>query len=326
LRIIAQDNGIMIDEKKYNFIDVANDNLNDGLDSYSYNLTSSLVIHIKVEDLDDNEPEFSSSYRFNQSTFDRNISDTLEKESTLAILPLALDRDTFEQNTRVKYYILDGNQDRKFDLNETSGELTLNEELDFKLVNRYEIIVRASSKFSLGDLKRMDLNETPNSLLRVILNIVKDKLVIEFDEPNYYVSLKLNASKVNSDSLMHTMNMRKLNGNLKTGLGNNVSDLIDFYMKYDEENLKLFEKSDSSVFFARAHLKQRKLNRIVKFNIDMVQLIRANELASIKLSRDNLVHVIDAQAEDLPSFDDSKYLFLIDGFTGNFAIFLNKYK
>ncbi len=316
----------MIDEKKYNFIDVANDNLNDGLDSYSYNLTSSLVIHIKVEDLDDNEPEFSSSYRFNQSTFDRNISDTLEKESTLAILPLALDRDTFEQNTRVKYYILDGNQDRKFDLNETSGELTLNEELDFKLVNRYEIIVRASSKFSLGDLKRMDLNETPNSLLRVILNIVKDKLVIEFDEPNYYVSLKLNASKVNSDSLMHTMNMRKLNGNLKTGLGNNVSDLIDFYMKYDEENLKLFEKSDSSVFFARAHLKQRKLNRIVKFNIDMVQLIRANELASIKLSRDNLVHVIDAQAEDLPSFDDSKYLFLIDGFTGNFAIFLNKYK
>ena len=309
----------MIDEKKYNFIDVANDNLNDGLDSYSYNLTSSLVIHIKVEDLDDNEPEFSSSYRFNHSTFDRNISDTLEKESTVAIFPLALDRDTYEQNTRVKYFILDGNQDGKFDLNETSGELTLTDELDFKLVNRYEIIVRASSKYSLGDLKHMDLNETPNSLLKVVLNIVKDKLVIEFDEPKYYVSLKFNLSKINSDSLMHAMNMRKLNGNLKTSLGNNASDLIDFYLKYDEDNLKLFERSDSSVFFARAHLKQRKLNRVVRFNIDMVQLIRANELASIKLSKDNMVHVIDAQTENLSSFEDSKHLFLIDGFTGNFT-------
>ena len=320
LRIIAQDTGIMIDEKRFDFLDSSSNTLNDGLDSYVYNLTTSLVIRIKVDDLDDNEPEFSSSYRFNQSTFSRNISDTLEKKSTVTILPLALDRDAYEQNTRVKYFILDGNHDRKFDLNETSAELTLNDELDFKVVNSYELIIRATSKYSLTDLKNTNLNENPNSLIKVVLNVVKDKLVIEFDQSNYYVSLKLNTSTATSDSLRHSMNIRKRdnsNTNLKTSLFNNASDLIDFYMRYDDEKFKLAEQSDSSLFFARAHLMQRKFNRIVRFNIDMLQLIRANEQSSVKLSKDNLVHVIDMQKEHVSFDDDNRHLFFIDSFTGN---------
>ena len=326
LRVIAKDTGIMIDETSHDPLDATSsdslNSLNDNLNSYVFNLSSSLVIHIRVDDLDDNEPEFSSNYRVND-TFTRNVSDTLEKSSTIAVLPLALDRDTYEQNIRVKYYLVDGNHDNKFELNETSGELILIDELDYKVVNKYELTIRATSRYTHTEVKAMSGSENERSVIKVILNIVPDKLVIEFDEQQYYVSLQANTSQLSSEMLMHSINMRKLSTEIGSAANPNFSDVS--HLSYDESYMKRMQQSDLAIFFARAHLKQRKLKRLVKFSVDMLQLIRYNEQSAVKLPSTSLVQVVDLQQAgslDLIKSEQGHFLFSVDVNTGK--IFANK--
>jgi hypothetical protein len=326
LRIIAQDIGIMIDEERNANYFLDGKSLttpNDGLSSYTFNLSSSLIVHIKVDDLDDNEPEFSSAYKLGSTeVFTRNISDTLEVMSTVAILPLALDRDTYKRNTRVKYFIIDGNQDGKFDLNETSGELMLMDELDYKLVNRYQLTIRATSKYTYNELKALNLTQQgeETSTLEVTFNIVKDKLVIEFEEQQYYVSIQLNASKTSNEINTNKLITRKISNDLK----NSMVDQDDNYdLTYDEDYVKRLQKSDLSLFFARAHLKQRKFKRVVKFNVDMLQLIKFSEQSARRLSNQKLVQAVDMQKQsyqDLVKDDNSQILFFIDTNTGKILV------
>ena len=48
------------------------------------------------------------------STRKRNVELKLEVGSTVNVLPLAVDRDTLQQNNRIKYFIIDGNQEGMF--------------------------------------------------------------------------------------------------------------------------------------------------------------------------------------------------------------------
>ena len=145
LRILSVDTGIMVD------LDPSHDNsndsfiLNDLFNSYSLKQTTTLVVRIKIIDLDDNEPRFSSTYA-NGAPFVVNASHTLEVGSTVNVLPLAVDRDTLEQNNRIRYFIIDGNQEGMFELNETSHELKLVKELERKVVDKYVLTVRATSR------------------------------------------------------------------------------------------------------------------------------------------------------------------------------------
>ena len=137
LRILSVDTGSM-DNSNDSFI------LNDLFNAYSLKQTTTLVVRIRIIGLDDNEPKFISIYA-NGAPFVINVSHTLEVGSTVNVLPLAVDRDTLEQNNRIKYFIIDGNQEGMFELNETSHELKLVKELERKVVDKYVLTVRATS-------------------------------------------------------------------------------------------------------------------------------------------------------------------------------------
>ena len=124
LRILSVDTGSMVDLEPSH--DNSNDSfmLNDLFNAYSLKQTTTLVVRIRIIGLDDNEPKFISIYA-NGAPFVINVSHTLEVGSTVNVLPLAVDRDTLEQNKRIKYFIIDGNQEGMFELNETSHELKL---------------------------------------------------------------------------------------------------------------------------------------------------------------------------------------------------------
>ncbi len=136
LRVKCTDNGVMLPES----IVVAQ--LIDGIrvfGEYPMALTSMIDIRVVVVDLDDNEPEFG------QFIINKNVSDNMQVgsvihlDSTVAFLPLALDRDTLAENTNISYFIVGGNTEEKFSLNKITGELKLIEELERSLTNSYTL-------------------------------------------------------------------------------------------------------------------------------------------------------------------------------------------
>ena len=282
LRIICTDqNGIMVDLPNIDAtISLFNStSLNDSVNAYPLALKSYVDVKVKIDDLDDNEPEFSSA----DESFVRNISEILDIGSTVTFLPFAHDRDALPQNTVIRYKIISGNEEKKFELNEKTGELTLIDELERSLSHSYVLRIRATSKQSLSvdDLiKEEKKNLNLKSHLKVVLNIVKDKLFIEFEEKNYYVSVQQQQQLLDQQTnnpeakpLLSKMNLKQFQ--LKNL---NEDPLVN---TQPTETIKKLESA--SIFFIRSHLKQRKLKRKIRFSIDMLQLIRYDENIAIKL-------------------------------------------
>ena len=148
-----------------------------------------------------------------------------------------------------------------------------------------------------------------------MINVVHDKLIVEFDDQNYYVSLQLSLDGENKDTTGNlTSNMHKL---YKLESDANGFSESNAGAEFDEAYIK-HQQQFGSLFYARAHLKQRKLKRVIKFSIDMIQYIRLNEQSAVKLSP-GLTKSIE-QHENEPS--SAGYLFLIESSTGK--VFVNR--
>jgi len=289
LRIICSDqNGIMIDLPNIdaNINSIINSTaLNDSFNSYPLVLKSYVDVKVKITDLDDNEPEFSNAHE----SFTRNISEILDIGSTVIFLPLDHDKDTLPENTAIRYKIISGNEEKKFDLNEKTGELTLIDELERTLSHTYTLRVRATSKqSSLDDLVREDKqNSNQKSHLNVVLNIVKDKLFIEFEEKDYYVSVQQQlpqqqiVTEPEARPLMSQINLKQFQ----------LKNLNEDPLMNSQPTENVNKLDSAAIFFSRSHLKQRKLKRKIRFSIDMLQLIRYDENIAIKMP-DKFLHTM----------------------------------
>lgn len=324
LRLICTDqDGIMIDLPSIESNIIMNSTvLNDSVNAYRLELKSFVEVKIKVIDLDDNEPEFMN----HNVPFVRNISDILDIGSTISFIPLALDRDTLAANTAIRYRIISGNEENKFSLDEQTGELKLIDELERTITQSYELKIRATSRRSTLDDSIGENNENmyQKSHIKVVVNVVKDKLFIEFEESNYYVSVQqeseIDPSKLGFSSQLTNLKQFKLNS---------INE--DFSKPtINSQSTEILKKlQSSSIFFSRTHLKQRKLKRKIRFSLEMIQLVRYEENIVIRLPAD-LINTFDpindhtilnhvAQSHLLPN---RTTLFDIDSFTGK--VYMNK--
>lgn len=270
--------------------------VNDLDHSYTHSQVTKLDLIIRVRDLDDNEPEFSEL----DKRMSKNISEYLEPNSTVTFLPVAHDRDTLPENTQVRYVLLppiDGPSSAvlsKFALNESSGELTLRDELETSERSFYEITVKATSR-RREDID-MRVNDRDPSQITLQLFVVSDRLTVEFEQQNYQVSVKVDGKSGQKKDEDEDEDEDKHRG------GNSDDDeddddriehghkMLDMKKRttrsvvLDETMLPAGGRSDTAVFFARAHLIKRKLKRSLKFSIDMIKLIKYKQNAIIKLS------------------------------------------
>lgn len=250
-----------------------------------------------MNDLDDNEPEFSKM----EKDYVVDMSENLEPGSIITVLPIARDRDTLPENTMVRYYITNSLEDGKFRLNETTGELILVDELERKEKNFYEFNIRATSK-NYHEMLQTQAKENELSILVLKLNVVKDKLFIEFDEQNYYVSVQLNEEQTkDAEHVQYKFENLETKTSSKSLVNN---DLI----------------KKSAIFYSKSHLIKRKLKRNVKFNIEMLQIIRSNEKIATKMplslvNRLNHSHV-DEYLNSSEYFSRMNHLFSIDEVNG----------
>ncbi|CAF0762269.1 unnamed protein product [Brachionus calyciflorus] len=285
IKIICKDSGIMIEEEQVS----TDKTINDLSRSIRNELITEYRVKIIIFDLDDNEPEFTNL----DQKLKINVSENLEVGSVVTVIPMAVDRDTLPENTRVKYYLTHGNFGGKFSLNEKTGELILMDELERREKNLYDLTIQATSQ---NHLDSTNINE--KSILNIEISVVKDKLFIEFDEQNYFVSVPFEDLKSNSS---------------------------EFKMyKFDDQqsekytmDLELFK--NSAIFYSKSHLIKRKLKRIIKFSIEMLQIVRQNTTIWTKLPSNLYSHFNHSNLENL---NFASRLFLIDEANGK--VFINR--
>jgi hypothetical protein len=92
---------------------------------------------IRIIDVDDNEPQFDS-----QATFEFRVAENEARGTQVGRLQ-AIDRDHLPKHRRIRYELLDGNQDGRFHLQPDTGLLQLNASLDREQRDLYELIVKA---------------------------------------------------------------------------------------------------------------------------------------------------------------------------------------
>lgn len=92
------------------------------------------TFQISIEDQNDNPPTFTKSvYTFS------NISESADRASTVGEVK-AIDKDTA---SLITYSIVDGNIGDAFSMENTTGRIRVHSKLDFELIERYELRVKA---------------------------------------------------------------------------------------------------------------------------------------------------------------------------------------
>lgn len=231
-----------------------------------------------------------------------NVSENLDIGSLVTVLPLAFDRDSLPENNQIKYFIIEGKADGKFSLNETTGEIYLMDELERKERDIYDLVIQATSKDQIGPNVHLD----DKSTLRVQLIVVKDKLFIEFDEQEYYLSVQLE----DSDQNLNTTEKRMYK----------FEDLKNQQSSQLSMDMNAFRKS--AIFYAKSHLIKRKIKRVVKFRIEMLQIIRNNEKILTKLPNHLVSHSNHSQIQQMLESNFDPKLFTIDQINGK--VYINK--
>ena len=143
--------------------------------------SSSFTVHIQVDDINDNPPQFSSP------VFSLNIFENVQPDSVYSI-DSATDEDAAENGT-IDYAIVSGNEAGKFKLGRNSTECTgfplciiTQGSLDRETVEVYKINISASDRgkpslrsFCLVNITIMDLNDNSPVFTRILYNATVDE-------------------------------------------------------------------------------------------------------------------------------------------------------
>lgn len=332
LRIRCIDSGIMIPESESVLMhgqEIAN--------SYPLELSTVIEATVRVIDLDDNEPEFSQFLVIKNVSDNLQVGSKIELDTTVGFIPVAHDRDTNAANTNISYFIIKGNSEEKFNLNKRTGELKLVQELERSLTNFYQlgkknlkllkfwkkIYKNFQNKTEVQATSRGQIIESeitnPLSILKININVVTDRLFIQFAEPNYFVC----ASKF----------IQPLGGQLREYQFTELRNIVNGSSELATTDTEYFKRLESSsIFFSRAHLIQRKLKRNVRFSIELVQMSRKGRTNLHRLPM-NIVNTTSLDSEvakslmnnamDLKLDQERENLFDIDTYTGKVNFKLN---
>ncbi|XP_049761329.1 protocadherin-23 isoform X1 [Elephas maximus indicus] len=116
-------------------------------------LSSTTVILCTVEDENDHAPEFIVPRH------DTDVPENREPEVIYTVLASDMDAGN---NGAVKYYIIDGNTEEYFAVNETSGELSTTRALDREQINNFTLVILCSD---LGDPPRSSVMQLQVTVL-----------------------------------------------------------------------------------------------------------------------------------------------------------------
>ncbi|XP_071483449.1 cadherin-23-like [Diadema antillarum] len=129
--------------------------------------TSDVTFSVIVIDKDDNEPAYWGPGTGSDEVLEPPNEEMMvfehEPEGTfVGIVPAAVDLDSDTYNT-IYYYLVSGNEQGYFELDSSSGNLTLAKEIDREQTDQFILVVRAdnNSNFepSVGDVVDPDMNQ-----------------------------------------------------------------------------------------------------------------------------------------------------------------------
>ncbi|OXU32081.1 hypothetical protein TSAR_007838 [Trichomalopsis sarcophagae] len=132
-------------------------------------LSSDLDLMIYVKNINDYEPQFLIDVH--------NVNFTEERPAGFekVILPETIDRDEVDDlddpPTKVCYFIVGGNDEKSFDLDTSTHELTTAVSLDRETKEVYEIIIKATEDCNTIPKNQTTFNEKDDTLLKVVITV-----------------------------------------------------------------------------------------------------------------------------------------------------------
>ncbi|XP_033097305.1 cadherin-23-like, partial [Anneissia japonica] len=101
-------------------------------------------ITVLISDRDDNLPMFEQLVAGVPTVETMDVDENSPVGTVIGVVPSAADRDT-DVYSKTYYYIVEGNSENLFSINKTTGQLTVNGEIDREVKSSYRIVVKASS-------------------------------------------------------------------------------------------------------------------------------------------------------------------------------------
>lgn len=151
-------------------------------------LSTSLNVSIRIIDVNDNTPQFS------RSPYMANVTEHAA-EGTIVIRIIATDIDS-GNNGEIIYSITDGNANNAFTIDNSTGIITVNADIDREIVNMFTLTVRAQDR-------GQPTARGNTTIVRVVVNDINDNapiftpnvvnLTIPEDRPSGSLGTTLNA-------------------------------------------------------------------------------------------------------------------------------------
>ncbi|XP_060751268.1 protocadherin beta-16-like isoform X49 [Tachysurus vachellii] len=161
-------------------------------------LSGTMYIHITVVDANDNAPIF------NQKVYTSTISENAIKGTKLMTVS-ASDADE-GSNSHVTYVISDA-MDSNFIVDEKSGDVTLNGQIDYEKSNIYELVIQARDTGGLSDTCKLIIDVLDINDNKPIIDVLSmSSSVLEESKPHTVVAmLKVNDPDSGANGQVHCM-------------------------------------------------------------------------------------------------------------------------
>ncbi|XP_051540572.1 protocadherin gamma-A11-like isoform X16 [Myxocyprinus asiaticus] len=257
-------------------------------------LSGTVQIHITVLDNNDNAPVFT------QKVYKATIVENAEKGTILTAVS-ASDADE-GSNSVVTYYIsdtMDSNVADMFLMNEKSGELTLNGQVDYEKVSHYELNIQAKDQGGLSNA------------CKVIIDVL---------------DINDNSPSINILSSSHSISEGSKSGTVVAML--NVDDLDSGVsgqvLCYITDNIPFAITSPSSSFFSLQTEQELDREREAEYNISVI--CTDEGVPALSSSASVLVQISDVN-DNAPVFEKTNYeASMVENNTPGLSIFTVKAK
>ncbi|XP_051540907.1 protocadherin gamma-A11-like [Myxocyprinus asiaticus] len=237
-------------------------------------LSGTVHIHITVLDINDNAPVFT------QKVYKATIGENAEKGTILTVVS-ASDADE-GSNSVVTYYIsdtMDSNVADMFLINEKSGELALNGQVDYEKVSHYELNIQAKDQGGLSNACK----------------VIIDVLDINDNSPS--INILSSSHSISEGSKSGTVVAMLNVDDLDSGVSGQVRCFIN-------DNIPFAITSPSSGFFSLQTDQELDREREAEYNISVI----CNDDGVPALSSSASVHVQISDVNDnAPVFEKSNY-------------------
>ncbi|XP_030647999.1 protocadherin beta-16-like [Chanos chanos] len=236
-------------------------------------MSGTVQIHITVLDANDNAPVFT------QKTYKATVSENTQKGSKITVVS-ASDADE-GSNGKISYYISKtmGSSRNLFMIDQLSGEVKLNGEVDYEISSNYQIDIQAKDQGGLSDsckliIDVLDLNDNSP-----IINILSMSNSISEESPLETVIAMINVNDPDS------------------GLNGQVHCAID-------DNIPFAITSPSNNFFSLRTQQELDRENIAEHNISVICADEGVPMLSSSVSLQ--LHILDVN-DNAPVFERNFY-------------------